>query len=162
MAKVIIALGTNLGEPHQQLIKAGHFLASISEAPAQLSPIYKSEPVGPSENDFLNAVVAITTHLSPEKLFEKLKQHEKDQGRPSRYLKWTARVMDLDIIAYDNLVIETDSLIIPHSEYIRRLFVLLPLKDILPDWKDPVTAQHINKLIAGAPKLRIIKTDLKW
>lgn len=162
MAQVVIALGSNLEDPHTQLKKAKQFLESISDEEVTSSPIYSSEPVGPSEQDFLNAAIVIKTRVSPEKLFEKLKAQEKNQGRPSRYPKWTARTIDLDIIAYDDLVLHTDSLIIPHNEYTKRLFVLLPLKDVLPDWKDPENAQLIDELIDEAPMIRISKTKLSW
>lgn len=162
MARVVIALGSNLNDPHQQLKKAGIFLNDFSEDEVIKSSIYRSEPVGPSENDFLNSLAIIGTTLEPEELFERLKEQEKKQGRPSRYPKWTARTLDLDIIAWDNLVIETDSLIIPHQEYSRRLFVLLPLKEVLPDWHDPVSAQHVDELIEEAPPLQIDKTTLNW
>lgn len=162
MAKVIIALGSNLGNPYNQLKEATLYLNSISDIPIKFSGIYSSEPVGPSENDFLNAVVSIETNLTVEVIFDYLKAQEKKQGRPSRYPKWSARTLDLDIIAYDNLVVQTDNLIIPHSEYTNRLFVLKPLKDIFPDWIDPGTAQHIDQLIEKAPKIRITKTELNW
>ena len=162
MAQVIIALGSNLNNPHLQLRKAASFLQTLSETEIITSDIYKSEPVGPSDNDFLNGVIAIETDLSPDELFNELKAQEKRQGRPSRYPKWTARTLDLDIIAYDDLVVETDTLIIPHQEYTRRLFVLLPLKDIFPDWKDPVSAQRVDTLIEQAPDLQIVKTTLNW
>lgn len=162
MAQVIIALGSNLDGPHKQLKTAGKFLEDISLSPIKKSSIYRSEPVGPSENDFLNAVAVIETDLEPAQLFEKLKAQEKKQGRPSRYPKWTARTLDLDIIGWDDLVIETDTLIIPHQEYKSRLFVLLPLKDVLPDWQDPDSAQHVVELIKQAPKLDIVKTTLNW
>lgn len=162
MAKVVLALGSNLNNPHQQIKTAAQFLHSLSDEPVIKSPIYSSEPVGPAEYDFLNAVAVIKTSLAPDPLFEKLKKQEMKQGRPSRYPKWTARTLDLDIIAYDNLVVETDNLIIPHRDYTGRLFVLLPLKDIYPDWKDPVTAQNIDELIAQAPDIRIQKTTLNW
>lgn len=162
MAQVVIALGSNLNDPHKQLCTAGQFLKDLSLFPVKKSSIYKSEPVGPSEKDFLNAVAVIETDLMPIRLFEKLKAQEKKQGRPSRYPKWTARTLDLDIIAFDDLVIETDTLIIPHQEYKSRLFVLLPLKDVIPDWQDPVSAQHVDELIEQAPKLDIVKTTLNW
>ncbi|MAO65598.1 MAG: 2-amino-4-hydroxy-6-hydroxymethyldihydropteridine diphosphokinase [Balneola sp.] len=162
MAQVVIALGSNLNDPHKQIKEAGIFLASISEHPVKKSAIYQSEPVGPSEKDFLNSVCVIETSLQPKNLFEQLKQQERKQGRPSRYPKWTARTLDLDIIAWENLVVETDNLIIPHQEYSRRLFVLMPLKDVFPDWKDPVSAQSIDKMIERAPDLNIDKTTLNW
>ena len=162
MAQVVIALGSNLNNPHLQLQTAASFLDTLSEKEIRTSAIYRSEPVGPSENEFLNGVIAVETRLSPQDLFEQLKEQERQQGRPSRYPKWTARTIDLDIIAYDNLVVETDTLIIPHQEYTRRLFVLLPLKDIFPDWKDPVSAQHVDTLIEQAPELNIVRTTLNW
>ena len=162
MASVVIALGSNLDEPHQQLKSAKDFLTTLSISDINSSSIYRSEPVGPSEQDFLNAVIRIETDLNPSALFKKLKKQEKKQGRPSRYPKWTARTIDLDIIAYDDLVLETDTLIIPHAEYKNRLFVLLPLKEVFPDWKDIENAQPIEDMIANAPQIRIQKTKLAW
>lgn len=162
MARVVIALGSNLNDPHQQLREAGEYLQDISEKDVIKSSIYQSEPIGPSDNDFLNSVAILETSQKPSTLFEQLKEQEIKQGRPSRYPKWTARTLDLDIIAWDDLVIETDSLIIPHQEYTRRLFVLLPLKEVLPDWHDPVSAQHVDQLIEEAPGLKIVKTSLNW
>ncbi len=162
MAKVVIALGSNLDDPHHQLVQAKEFLAFLSLEEITVSPIYQSEPIGPSDSDFLNAVALITTELNPTELLEQLKLQEQRQGRPTRYPKWTARTLDLDIIAYNRLVIETDSLIIPHADYTQRLFVLLPLKDVFQNWEDPKTAQHIDKLIALAPEIRISKTNLDW
>lgn len=162
MAQVVIALGSNLNDPRKQLETAGLFLEELSLSAVNKSSVYKSEPIGPSENDFMNTVAVIETELEPNMLFEKLKTQEKKQGRPSRYPKWTARTLDLDIIAFDDLVIETDTLIIPHQEYKSRLFVLLPLKDVLPDWRDPVSAQHVDELIEQAPRLDIVKTTLNW
>ncbi len=162
MAEVVIALGSNLDNPLQQLVQAKQFLESISQKEIAVSSIYQSEPVGPSESDFLNAVALITTELTPTELLEQLKLQEQRQGRPTRYPKWTARTLDLDIIAYNRLVVETDSLIIPHADYTQRLFVLLPLKDVFHNWEDPKTAQHIDKLITSAPEIRISKTNLDW
>jgi len=162
MASVIIALGSNLGEPHKELLAAKNFLQDISTQPALYSSIFRSEPLGPSKNDFLNAVIRIQTELSPAELFEKCKYHEINRGRPSRYPKWTARIIDLDIISYDDLVIQQDTLIIPHKEYTRRLFVLLPLQEIAPDWEDPKTGTPIKKLIDRAPSIKIKRTSLTW
>lgn len=162
MAQVVIALGSNLDDPHNQLKKARIFLESISSNDILASSIYSSEPVGPSDNDFLNAVIVIESSLNAEAVFEQLKSQEKKQGRPSRYPKWTARTIDLDIIAYDDLVLHTDTLIIPHNEYTKRLFVLMPLSDVFPNWKDPRTAQPINELVKKAATIRISKTQLNW
>lgn len=162
MASVIIALGSNLGEPHKELQAAKKFLQDLSTKPVLCSSIFRSEPLGPSKNDFLNAVIHIQTELNPAELFEKCKHHEKKRGRPSRYPKWTARTIDLDIISYDHLVVQRDTLIIPHKEYTRRLFVLLPLQEIAPEWEDPQTGTPIKKLIDRAPSIQIERTSLTW
>lgn len=162
MAPVIIALGSNLQKPHHQLVQAKEFLENLSLSKLQCSGIYKSEAIGPSSEDFLNAVIQIETKLEYEELFEKLKEQERRQGRPTRYPKWAARTLDLDIIDFNRLVIETDTLIIPHAEYKRRLFVLLPLKELFPDWQDLQSAQHIDDMIDSASQIRISKTNLSW
>lgn len=162
MAEIVIALGSNLGDPHKQLVQAAAFLHEISTIKPEGSPIFRSEPVGPSENDFLNAVMIIQSDLPPVALLDRLKEQEKKQGRPERYPKWTARTLDLDIISYGNLVVDQDNLIIPHPEYKHRLFVLLPLKAIRPEWKDPVMDQNIDQMIRDAPGIRIQKTQLNW
>lgn len=162
MAKVVIALGSNLQNRESQLKSAKAFLEELSNSPILSSFVYASEPIGPSENEFLNAVIQVETDLSPQDLLSELKEHERAHGRPSRYPKWTARTIDLDIISYDNLVIETDTLIIPHREYVHRLFVLLPLKDIHPEWVDPVSQKQIDILIKEAPTMNINHTEHNW
>ncbi|MFN1834910.1 2-amino-4-hydroxy-6-hydroxymethyldihydropteridine diphosphokinase [Balneola sp. MJW-20] len=162
MAKVILALGSNLGDPHRQMKEAATFLTEITPQSPVLSSIYRTEPVGPSENDFLNAVAMIETAMEPHELLTRIKEQERKQGRPSRYPKWTARTLDIDIIAYDDLVIEADNLIIPHPEYTDRLFVLMPLKEVRPDWSDPATGRHVDTMIEEAPGIRIQKTNLTW
>jgi 2-amino-4-hydroxy-6-hydroxymethyldihydropteridine diphosphokinase len=68
----------------------------------------------------------------------------------------------MDIIAYDDLVLQTDTLIIPHENYAERLFVLLPLRDVAPQWLDPNTKTTIYTLIEQAPPMRITQTNLNW
>ncbi len=162
MAKIAIALGSNLDNPLDQLKSAKSFLDSLSNSPIVSSNIYESEPIGPSDFDFLNAVVLIESDLTPEVLFSKLKEQEKRQGRPSRYPKWTARPIDMDIISYDEKIIKTEELTIPHNEYSRRLFVLLPLEEVLPNWVDPKSKLAIQNLIDSAPEMSIIKSNLAW
>ncbi len=162
MAKIAIALGSNLDNPLDQLKSAKSFLDSLSNSPIVSSNIYVSEPIGPSDFDFLNAVVLIESDLTPEVLFSKLKEQEKQQGRPSRYPKWTARPIDMDIISFDEKIIKTEELTIPHNEYSRRLFVLLPLEEVLPNWVDPKSKLAIQNLIDSAPEMSIIKSKLAW
>lgn len=166
MAEVIIALGSNVGNRHQHLIRAKSFLESLSanDTEIEASSIYQSEAVGPSERPFLNAVIRLRIEdaFTPYDLLSRLKSFEADEGRDLNAPRWSERPIDLDIIAWDDLVLRSDNLIIPHPEYTKRLFVLLPLKDLQPEWEDIETGKSIDQLITEAPELSIRKTELTW
>lgn len=162
MAQVTIAAGSNMGDRHRHLIHAKRFLIELSDAHSLSSSIYMTEPVGPSSRFFLNAVIRIVTQLKPAALLRRLKGYEREHGRTTRQPRWSARTIDLDIIAYGNLVIREENLIIPHPEYHRRLFVLIPLQEIDAGWTDPETGTGIRKLIDEAPDLLLKKTKLDW
>lgn len=134
MANVFVALGANLGDPLQQAHEA---IMAIAQLPlthiTQTSPFYRSKPLGPQDQpDYLNAVVQINTGLSPLDLLSALQQIETDLGRVRKDLRWGARTLDLDILLYDDIVMNTEILTIPHYDMKQREFVLYPLFDIAP------------------------------
>lgn len=162
MEEIIIALGSNLGDRHKNLQKAGNFLNELSQEPILKSSIWESEPVGGAKFTFYNAAVIIKSNFSPVRLLEKLKLFEQACGREKKPKRWGPRVLDLDIICYGNLVIDNESLIIPHAEYHKRLFVLLPMNEVVSNWVDPKTSKTIKQMMASAPQIDIKKTKISW
>ena len=159
---VFVALGSNEGDSTAHLTQARLFLQEISSSPIRTSRVYQTEPIGPSDNDFLNAVIHIDWEGSPEALLDRLKEQERIQGRPSRYPKWTSRTLDLDIIDFGGLILNNDRLQLPHPAAAERLFVLLPLYDLAPEWYEPVTKKAISELIHQAPEMRIEVGAWQW
>lgn len=130
-----IALGSNQNNPKTQVIKA---IKNISLNPEikilVCSKLYQTEPYGYiNQDNFINAVIKITTTLSPSELLIFLHSIEKKQARV-KTMHWGPRTIDLDILVYDNLVINTPDLTIPHPDLQNRLFVLEPWVQITPDW----------------------------
>lgn len=162
MEEVIIAIGSNLGDRLKMIRSAGTFLDSLSESEVERASVWESEPVGGAKYRFLNTAAKITTRLTPGKLLKKLKEFEQLSGRDANPTRWGPRILDLDIIRYGNRVIEEDTLIIPHPEYHKRLFVLLPMKEIDGDWMDPQLQLSIDLLINKAPEMELQKTNDRW
>lgn len=162
MESVIIAVGSNMGDRLSYIQKAGEFLESLSESDIKKSSIWESEPIGGAKYTFLNCAAEITSSSEPEVLLKKVKDFEQSCGREKDPIRWGPRVIDLDLIAIGDLVIQNEDLIIPHPEFRNRLFVLLPLQEIDNDWRDPVERQPIGDLIKHAPGMDLQKTDYEW
>ena len=143
---IYIALGTNLGDRSANLDSA---LASLPPAVNILSssPVYETPPWGYlRQSSFLNQVVKCETHLTPEELLDYLKAIEKRLGRKPTFL-YGPRTIDLDILFYDDLVLETSSLTIPHPRLDERAFVLVPFANLDSDMIHPVSGKSIRELL---------------
>ncbi len=146
MFSVFIGIGSNLENRTENCLKA---LRSISEFSTikTVSSFYETKPVGrENQPDFINAVAKVSTQLSSDDLLTSLKAVEKQMGRKDGK-RWEPRIIDLDILFYENFVIESLELTIPHKELHRRRFVLEPLCEIAPYFEHPILKQTVSKLL---------------
>ncbi|MBL1210260.1 2-amino-4-hydroxy-6-hydroxymethyldihydropteridine diphosphokinase [Geminocystis sp. GBBB08] len=142
-----IALGSNLGDSLKILNQAVDKIANIAGIDLiSRSTWHQTKPIGPPQPDYLNGCITIKTSLLPEELLKCLMDIEEQFGR-KRTERWGARTLDLDIILYDNQIIHSFFLKIPHPRMRERLFVLMPLTEIASDWVDPVTKLTISQLL---------------
>jgi 2-amino-4-hydroxy-6-hydroxymethyldihydropteridine diphosphokinase len=144
---VYLALGTNLGDRPANLKQAIAALTPQLEVKAK-SRIYETPPWGFEEQPrFLNQVVKANTYLDPEPLLKHLKRLEVALGRQESFPNGP-RLIDIDLLFYDNLVLNKPSLVIPHPRLHERGFVLLPLLDIAPNLVHPVQQKTVEELVA--------------
>lgn len=151
---VLIAIGANL--PHLRLSarqtceQAVQALKNLPELEVEaVSRWYESAPVPPSgQPPYVNGVVRCRTTLAPLALLDALQGVETQLGRV-RSVPNAARTLDLDIISIDNIQTNIDRLILPHPRATQRAFVLYPLRDVAPEWKDPVTGKGLDALLEG-------------
>lgn len=142
---VYLGLGSNLGDREKNLLDAIERLGQGVEV-EQVSSPYDTEPVGYDDQPrFLNAVVKGDTKLTPENLLVFVKKIEVDLGRKATF-KDGPRIIDIDILLYGEVVMDTPSLTIPHARYTERSFVLGPLSEIAPDVVCPVGHKSVKEL----------------
>ncbi len=134
--KVYLGLGSNLGNKEENILEAIKRIGELVGVVARQSSLYKTEPWGfESENYFVNAVVCCHTSLSPFDVLEHTQQIERMLGRTSktRHGEYHDRLIDIDILLYDDMSIDSTSLKIPHPLMQERDFVMIPLREILND-----------------------------
>ncbi len=150
MSIAYIGLGSNMGDKVGNINKAIAALGKISgNKVLAVSSFYKTEPVGDIEQDwFINAAVKIESGLTPGELLDILLKIEKELGRV-RDARWGPRVIDLDILLYDDLVMDEEGLVIPHPYLQERRFVLAPLAEIAPGLIHPRLKKSMSELLRG-------------
>ncbi|MDV5355264.1 2-amino-4-hydroxy-6-hydroxymethyldihydropteridine diphosphokinase [Kosakonia sp. SMBL-WEM22] len=139
MTLAFIALGSNLASPLEQVNAA---IAALGEIPGSrivaCSSLYRTPPLGPPDQpDYLNAAVALETTLAPEALLDHTQRIELQQGRVRKAERWGPRTLDLDIMLFGELTLQTARLTIPHYDMKNRGFMLWPLFEIAPDLRFP-------------------------
>ena len=148
MVKCAIALGSNQGNSLDILKRSLVVLTQIPGIVLEVaSSWYKTKPVGTPQPqpDYLNACAILDVQQTPEELLTLLQAIELQFGRV-RTARWGARTLDLDIILYEDLIIDTPDLTIPHPRMTARAFVLVPLAEIAPDWQEPKSGKAISYL----------------
>jgi len=147
MAIILLALGSNLGDRAENLARARSLLAQSLTLLAR-SPIYETEPWGVTDQpDFLNQTLQAECDLAPEALLALVKAIEARMGRDFAAVRYGPRVIDIDILAYDDLLYDSPRLTIPHQRLPERAFVLTPLNDIAPDWVHPSSGLTVAQML---------------
>lgn len=149
MAIAYLALGTNIGNRRRNMITAAALLAERVGDVLALSGFYETEPWGfQSENTFLNAALRLETSLSPLELLKATQQIEAEMGRTQKSNgTYHDRIIDIDILLYDDLILQTPELTLPHPLMQDRRFVMEPLLEIAPSVVHPVFKKTIVSLI---------------
>lgn len=141
-----IALGSNLGDSLDILHQA---VTTLAKTPGikleKVSSWYRTKAIGPVQPDYVNGCAILQVQMRPLMLLETLLKIENKFGRV-RTEKWGARTLDLDLLLYDNQIIHTPNLVVPHPRMGDRAFVLVPLAEIAPDWIEPVSGLSILQL----------------
>ena len=147
-AMLYLLLGANLGDRAQTLRRATDLIAGCVGKVVQQSGLYETAPWGITDQPaYLNQVLAVETMLEPEAVLVHTQGIEQKLGRV-RYEKWGARVIDIDILYYDNRVIQSDTLTIPHPYLHQRRFTLVPLAKIAPEFVHPLLQKTTAELLA--------------
>ncbi|MDP3259700.1 MAG: 2-amino-4-hydroxy-6-hydroxymethyldihydropteridine diphosphokinase [Thermodesulfovibrionales bacterium] len=148
MSIVYISIGSNLGSREENCRQAIKLLKENGIAVKKQSRMYETEPWGIKDQPkFINMAIEVETDKKPEELVAVLKNIENEIGR-TETTKWGPRVIDLDILFYDDLILKTPDLEIPHPLIQERKFVLKPLCEIAPDKKHPITGKTVKEMAA--------------
>ncbi len=159
MVRAFVAIGSNI-EPEENVKKAIRLLTLKTQV-IGISTVYLTEPEGrPEQPSFYNLVVKIETEISPEEFkFGVLRTIENDLGRIRTQDKYAPRTIDLDLILYDDLALQTEDLILPDPEILRRPFLAFSLSELSPDLVLPGTDLTIKQVIGGLSQSRMKSMD---
>jgi len=160
LATAYLALGSNVGDRLEQMHSAVQLLADEGVELVAASPVYENRAVGMGDADpFLNAVIEIQTESNPTKLLGVCLDVEQQLGRV-RKSTWAPRTMDIDLLIYETIEINTDRLRLPHPRITERDFVLKPLADVAPDYV--LYGKTIREWLNQLPSVELKKIEEQW
>ncbi len=151
MHRVYIGLGSNLGDRKANIREAEEKLTALPETRiVKASSLYESEPLGNAKTWFVNSVLEIETDFEADELLKRTKAIETAMGRKRvKGKRWGSRIIDLDLLLFDNQTINKRNLKLPHPEMQKRRFVLLPLSELAPHITHPQLGTTISELLGG-------------
>jgi len=157
MSLIYLSLGSNLNDRFANLRRAIDELQQFVTITA-ISPVFATEPWGDADQPaFLNICVAASGDLPPHEMLHRIKEIERRMGREETR-RWGPRLIDIDILFYDRLIMDDGELTIPHPRIAERAFVLAPLTEIIPDFTHPQTGLSVQEMldqlgVAGVERL---------
>ena len=162
MSNVYIILGSNLGDQLSNLQEACSFLKAKSIKVIASSPIYRTKAWGNvNQDDFLNVILNVETKLDANQLLNELLAIEILMGRVRGQLQWMPRLIDIDILYFNDEIIQLPNLKIPHPYIAERRFTIIPLNDLAPNFIHPKLNLSNNKLLQKCEdKSEVVKTNL--
>ncbi len=159
MAGIYLSLGTNLNDRIENLRRCLKLIAYQNDIQIEdISSVYKSEPIGFTNQPwFLNLIIKISTNLAPLDLLKISQKLETLTGRKKTF-RWGPRIIDIDIIDYNNTLFDHQKLRLPHQQLHMRRFVLIPLREVAENYFHPEIKKNIDQLLAECPD----KSQIKW
>lgn len=157
MHKVFLGIGGNIGDREKNFVRCIELIEKRLGKIILLSPVYETPPWGfSSENNFWNRVICCETNFEPKALLKEIHKIETLFGRDRKNDGYNAREMDIDILYFDDIIIKSNSLVIPHPLIHERLFVLKPLADIAPDVIHPVLQKNSLQMLESCKDTSVI------
>lgn len=148
MQELFLLIGSNMGDRFLNMDRAKIHISEMIGEIISASGIYETEPWGMKETEwFLNQVLKIQTSLKPETVLSVIHGIEESMGRERKPGRYLSRTIDIDILFYESIIHVTPELIIPHPALHERLFTLIPLREIAPDFVHPIIGSTIEELI---------------
>lgn len=149
LKKVAIGLGSNLGDRKKNILDAVQMLANEFLDEMRVSPLYETAPYGVTDQPaFFNAVVVGMSEWKPPAIVNYLKSVERELGRET-VVKNGPRIIDLDLLVWDDAVWQSEGVVVPHPGLAERDFVLIPLQDVWPSFQHPVLKKTVSELLSS-------------